>query len=158
MNNNTPHSMVEWMLRPRGKRPLSPIRAYRAAIRQTVRFVEGASGTGGKRFNKGEQVIQGLKVTVPGEKVADLIEARIKHHRERAAFYAEKVTALEGVGDLNEGKSSVIAPADQMRQKKQEHEREATELQFMRDHLKLTEEYLLDRTDLNRLGIVQQGW
>ena len=49
MNHESPGTMVEWMLRPRGKKPLSLIRRYRAAIRQTEQFVEGDT-VRGKQF------------------------------------------------------------------------------------------------------------
>lgn len=100
-------------------------------------------------------MIQGLKITVLGPELRDLIDKRIAYSQERSEFYADKVKLLEGV-EMNAG-SSVDAFHD-LTNKRDQHSREAEELAFIADHLDLGETYLLDRSDMQRLGIVKQGW
>jgi hypothetical protein len=44
-------------------------------------------------------------------------------------------------------------PKRQLLERREHHEAEASELQFIGDHLNITEDYLLDRSDLQKLGI-----
>lgn len=100
-------------------------------------------------------MIQGLKVTVAGVEVHDLVEKRVAFHRERSEFYAGKVKLLEGV-ELNAG-SSVDAVRD-LEGKRDQHSRDAQELAFYADHLDRQETFLLDRSDLQRLGVVKSAY
>lgn len=100
-------------------------------------------------------MIEGLKVTVKTAELRDLCIKQADFHRKRAAFYADKVQALEGIPSNAAQGYSGQDPKQQMEAKLTEHENATRELVFIGDHLKDGEEYLLATADLQRLGIVR---
>lgn len=101
-------------------------------------------------------MIEGLKVTVKAAELRELCIKQADFHRQKAAFYADKVQALAGIPSNAAQGYSGQDPKQQMQAKLDEHENATRELVFIGDHLKEGEEYLLAATDLARLGIVRR--
>ena len=102
-------------------------------------------------------MITGLKVTVPGKRVLELIQARGSYHHAQAAKYLKQKNNLndlesETIGKMsNDPRASFQASADK-------HTADARELAFIAEYLDTSETYLLDRNDLNKLGIVASAY
>lgn len=97
-------------------------------------------------------MIEGLKVTIKGAELRELCLKRAEHHRQRAKVYADQTASMEA----NEIEGMHYSGGDPMRQlqdRQDLHESEAGELLFIGEHLNLAEEYLLERNDLQKLGI-----
>jgi hypothetical protein len=95
---------------------------------------------------------EGLKVTVKGAELRALCLERVEHHGQRAKVYADQAASME-VNEIEGMNYSGGDPKRQLRERREHHEAEAGELQFIGDHLNLTEDYLLGRDDLQKLGI-----
>lgn len=99
-------------------------------------------------------MIEGLNVTVKGPELRELCESRVEHHVERAAVYRGQIASMraaqvEGVPNMSNG-DPVLALESRLKQ----HENEGREMRFIANHIDTSETYLLDRGDLERLGIV----
>ena len=99
-------------------------------------------------------MIEGLKVTISGPELTTLCLMQADWHGQRAAFYAEKAKQLEGVVVRPQG-SSYSDPADEMKNKRREHENLRDELTFIAKHLDAAEQYILGQADLAKIGIVK---
>lgn len=104
-------------------------------------------------------MIEGLRVTVEGPELRQLCQDRAVHHHERALKYAAQVVsmkenAIEGMAYTNGD------PVRALEDKREQHEAEAAELEFIANHVELRESYLLGREDLVKLGITKGrgGW
>lgn len=102
-------------------------------------------------------MIEGLKVTVNGAELVLLCKERAIHHLARAEKYqlqivSMKQNAIEGMNYTNGD------PVKALEDKRSSHESEASELQFIADHLVITETYLLCRDDLVKLGITKSRY
>jgi hypothetical protein len=97
-------------------------------------------------------MIQGLKATIRGIELRQLCSARARHHRERAATYAQQKANMEAASI--EGMNYTGGdPIKSLGDKLEQHEAEAGELEFLAAHLDADESYLLAREDLHKLGI-----
>lgn len=94
-------------------------------------------------------MIEGLKVTVSGTELKQLALARAKFHAEKAATLKGQLSTLDSL-DMT-GKS--MDPAREARDKIENCNRQAAELQFIAEHLTDGETYLLESSDLVKLGI-----
>lgn len=103
-------------------------------------------------------MIEGLKVTVHGDELFSLCMEQADFHRQRAAFYADKVRALEGVPSNASNGYSGQDPMQQMQAKLNEHKNAMCELQFIGAHVVRTEHYLLSSVDLQKIGIVRKNF
>lgn len=110
-------------------------------------------------FFKGQhmtQVIDGLKVTVVGQEVAELATKQANFHAERAAFYAKQVELYAGIaGGEGALATSHQDPKSSAKQKQQEHQEKADHLNFIAAHVKADAEYLLDNSALSTLGVLK---
>lgn len=97
-------------------------------------------------------MIQGLKVTVSGIELKELCEKRAAHHTERASVYTAQAESMEK-NQIEGMNYSGGDPKRALLEKKMGHEADASELTFIAKHIRLDEEYLLDNTDLHKLGI-----
>lgn len=95
---------------------------------------------------------EGLKVTVKGAELRELCLKRVEHHSQRALVYVDQIASMEA-NEIEGMNYSGGDPKRQLLERREYHEAEAGELQFIGDHLNLTEDYLLDRSDLQKLGI-----
>ncbi len=103
-------------------------------------------------------MIQGLKVTVNTEELRELCAARAEHHRERAQAYAEQVASFEAAQLETRSNFTGKNPREALRDKQREHLDNANELDFIGTHLKVGEEYMLEREDLRKIGIAKERW
>lgn len=102
-------------------------------------------------------MIHGLKVTVRGDELRLLCIDQANHHIDRAVVYANQIKSMkenqiEGMAYTNGD------PARALTDKKIQHEGEASELQFIADHLELMEIYQLDTEALRKLGICKRQY
>lgn len=102
-------------------------------------------------------MIEGLKVTVNGAELVLLCKDRALFHLGRAEKYqlqimSMKQNAIEGMNYTNGD------PVKALEDKRFGHEAEASELQFIADHLDICETYLLGRDDLVKLGITKSRY
>ena len=102
------------------------------------------------------QPIEGLKVTVGGVELADLVRQQAAFHTERAGKYAEQYASLENA-QVEAMAYSNGDPKKAVADKQLDHENKARELTFVADHLALDEDYLLDRSALAEIGIIRSG-
>lgn len=103
-------------------------------------------------------MIQGLKVTVPGPELKELCHLRSEHHTGRAKVYAEQVASMEQAKITAPNNYSGGDPVEALRKKKDEHTNSAKEMEFIAEHIDIKEDYLLERADLAKLGIVKDGY
>jgi hypothetical protein len=101
-------------------------------------------------------MIDGLRVEVPTKEIAQLLDERIKEHRENAEedeASAKKFTDTEREDD--DDAIYDVNPVKRLhRRAAQERDREAS-LTFLRDHLVKGEVYSLTADDLRTLEILQ---
>lgn len=100
-------------------------------------------------------MIEGLKVTILGSELRQLCSNRSLHHRNRASEYAAQVQNFTGAKIESMGYTNGD-PIKAMTDKRDEHLREAEEMEFISAHIDLNQEYLLERSDLYTLGIVSR--
>ncbi len=98
------------------------------------------------------KMTEGLKVTVKGAELRALCLERVEHHSQRARVYADQAASMEA-NEIEGMNYTGGDPKRQLRERREHHEAEAGELQFIGDHLNLAEDYLLGRDDLQKLGI-----
>ena len=102
------------------------------------------------------QVIEGLKVTVAGQEVAELATKQAGFHAERAAFYAKQVELYAGIQGGDAARlTSHQDPKEAAQQKRSEHQEKADHLHFIAAHVKADAEYLLDSNALSTLGVLK---
>ncbi len=102
-------------------------------------------------------MIEGLKVTVEGSELGELCESRAVHHESRAETYAKQIVSMNE--DKIEGMNYTNGdPVKTLEDRKSHHEGEAAELRFIAGHLVATEQYLLERSDLQKLGICKSRY
>lgn len=99
-------------------------------------------------------MIEGLKVTVEATELRALCIARGQYHMDRSAVYENQLKNMEQA-EIEGMNYSNGDPKKVMREKIDDHIAQANELEFIADHLKEGEEYLLERDDLVKLGISQ---
>ena len=101
------------------------------------------------------QVIEGLKVTVSGQEVAQLATKQAEFHAARAAFYAKQIELYAGVQEGSPGiqYTSHQDPKAAAQQKHTEHQEKVDHLSFIAAHIKPEAEYLLDNAALSTLGV-----
>jgi hypothetical protein len=95
---------------------------------------------------------EGLKVTIKGAELRELCLERVEHHSQRSLVYVDQIASMEA-NEIEGMNYSGGDPKQQLIERREHHGAEASELQFIGDHLNLTEDYLLDRGDLQKLGI-----
>ena len=100
-------------------------------------------------------MIQGLKVTITGTELRELCHARAKHHRERMAVYQ---TQLHSVQELQIEGTHSGNPAKALEEKRAQHEAQAQEMEFIGSHIDTSETYLLDNSDLQKIGVVSSWY
>ena len=92
-------------------------------------------------------MIEGLKFDVSYQEMQVHLEAKEAHHRERAAFYADKAAALEK-GGAEAAQFSGGDPVRALRDSQTKHVHRADLFDFLRRHLIAGETYRLTEADL----------
>lgn len=103
-------------------------------------------------------MIEGLKVTVPGAEVKRLLEKKAEHHRLRASEYQAVVDryAAAGITSDDDNKlSSQRDPVSEARSGVKRHQERERENLFLARWVNTQQAFLLDTTDLNRLGVLE---
>lgn len=105
-------------------------------------------------------IIEGLKVTIAGTELKKLAQTRAAFHLERAKFYTKTKSQLPDDDAAVAASNSGKRPEEMMQERIRTHNQEASEFVFIADHLDIKAKYILDRTDLYRLGVVtfSQTW
>tara|TARA_R110000868_G_scaffold12959_1_gene61135 strand:- start:42 stop:344 length:303 start_codon:yes stop_codon:yes gene_type:complete len=94
-------------------------------------------------------MIEGLKVIIPGAKVAALADARAAHHKAKVKQYTDaKASVATAVGSTRAGSYD---PEGQMESKAQEHESQAAYFSLMAEHIVKDQDYLLDKSEIAHL-------
>lgn len=102
-------------------------------------------------------MIEGIKVTISGGELKGLCLAEAQRNRDRAKVYTDQRANFEAAeieamqytnGDPKKALSDRIAA----------HLRTAEEMEFIAEHVKLAEDYLLDYGDLYGLGIIKAAY
>lgn len=105
-------------------------------------------------------MIQGLQLDVRAEELIERLDARIAHHRSRAASYEAQLDKLAEVqADPEEADDPIRAlrhgsPREGLDRKFREHRDRAAFLTFLREHIVSGEIYRLEESDLRTLEIV----
>ena len=102
-------------------------------------------------------MIEGLKVTIGGVELRTLCMKRAAWHVNRAAVYAAQEKSMVSA-EIEATRYSGGDPKRALRDKYEQHEAEAGEMEFIAKHLKLDADYRLDASDLSKLGISKRGW
>ena len=102
-------------------------------------------------------MIEGLKVTIVGEELAQLCMCRADYHRERSEKYTQQIEAMKK--DRIEGMNYTNGdPIKSLEDRRATHDSEYGELVFIADHIEKSETYLLGREDLVKLGITKSRY
>jgi hypothetical protein len=89
-------------------------------------------------------MIDGLKLTIPGEELRTLLEAQIQHHEESAAGWTHERERTSA----DETDEAPLLPDHLCEHEAERHEWRAEVLAFIRDHIEAGETYRLAATDL----------
>ena len=99
-------------------------------------------------------MIEGLKVTISGEELHKLCLSRAEYHAKRAKDYEATLATLESLNVPNTSNR----PGDDAKNKIEHHKSLAAELEFIGRHIAMEERFLLDASDLHKLGIAYSGY
>src|SRR3954467_12396035 len=102
-------------------------------------------------------MIQGLNVTVSGTEIRRICLDRASERRAKADMQRSNAKLLESMPQ-NAGLTSQRDPKEDMLQSAGRYEDEASELEFIAQHVEILESYRLESNDLRKLGIVKSGW
>lgn len=103
-------------------------------------------------------MIEGLKVTVSGEELSQLCTRWAEHHHERAKIYADQIKSMEEAKIESAVNMTNGDPIAALKSQEERHVAEASEMEFIAKHLVRTESYLLDNSDLARIGVTKRRW
>lgn len=105
------------------------------------------------------RVIEGLKVTLPADKLVELCKKQAEYHGIRAQAHAKQIEMLKqnDIADTSNSNSSGRSVIENHESRKLGHESEQAELLFIADHLSPAH-YLLDANDLVKLGIRKRAY
>lgn len=101
-------------------------------------------------------MIEGIKPTVSGLKLKALCEAQAAHHKRRIEVYSEQIA------NFNEAKVEAADftggdPIRALESKRSEHENQAKYLDFLAENLDVASTFLLDKADLQLVGVLPAG-
>lgn len=99
-------------------------------------------------------MIEGLKVTIPGAELRQLCEDRAAHHAARVEAYQGQVDSMKSA-QVEPMQYSGGDPIKALEDKRDQHQTQGDEMTFIAAHIDTTESYLLDRSDLERIGVVR---
>lgn len=102
-------------------------------------------------------MIEGLKITIGGDELKGLCLKRAEHHQERAKVYSQQIVSMENA-NVEGMNYSGGDPRRALAEKRDQHENESSEMQFISEHLQTNEQYLLDSTALIKLGITKSRY
>jgi len=94
-------------------------------------------------------MIEGLKVIIPGAKVAALAAKRALHHKEKVKQYNDAKTSVAAA--VEGTRMGSYDPEGQMESKAQEHELQAAYFSLMAEYVVLDQDYTLDKSEIAHL-------
>jgi hypothetical protein len=97
-------------------------------------------------------VIEGLAFDVSSEELEEHLQKRMKHHVDKASFYAGQVAALRGGGVG--AQSATNDPVSSLENSQRQHEGRMALFAFMAEHVVPDEVYRLSEQDLARIEII----
>ena len=95
-------------------------------------------------------------MTIPGAELRGLCEERAAHHAERVVVYQQQVDSMKDA-KIEAMQYSGGDPVKALQDKRDGHQTQADEMTFIAAHVDVSESYLLDRSDLERIGVVRTG-
>jgi hypothetical protein len=102
-------------------------------------------------------MIEGLKVTVNAVELQQLCNDRVRHHSDRAEKYQQQIDSMKA--DSIQGMAYTNGdPVKALEDRRQQHESEAMEMNFIAAHIDMSHSYLLGREDLVKLGITKSRY
>lgn len=101
-------------------------------------------------------MIEGLKLTLSGEELQRLLDARIDHHRACAKRWAHEQTRTPE----DQTEDAPLLPEHMCANEEERHLWRIDVLQFIRDHLEPAETYRIGAADLERGELLPErpGW
>jgi hypothetical protein len=117
--------------------------------------LEMGFGKNGEMQELSNRMIEGLKVKVKGLELMDICRKRALELRAKAEAVERQVDAIAEVGIEATGSSD---PKRALADRRRNLEADASELDFTAAHLDAAEDYLLDRSDLARIGIWRSAY
>ena len=94
-------------------------------------------------------MIDGLKVTLTGEELRARLDERVKDHEREAEWYRRRAKGEPGNDeDEDDERGEVLLPEHICEFERELHEWRAEVLAYLRDHLDVSEVYLLGEADL----------
>jgi hypothetical protein len=90
-------------------------------------------------------MIEGLKLTIPGEKLRMLLDERIRHHQRCADRWAHEQTRTPS----DQTEDSPLLPEHMCGNEEDRHRWRTDVLSFIRDHIEIGETYRLAQADLD---------
>jgi hypothetical protein len=102
-------------------------------------------------------MISGLKVTVSGTELIELCKTRTDEHRERSRAYGKQIEAMKS-GRLEGMQYTGGDPIQSLNDRQKKHDADGDEMDFISKHIEPAESYLLDLSDLQKLGICKSRY
>ena len=97
-------------------------------------------------------MIDGLKVTLTGEELRARLDERVKDHEREAEWYSRRAKGEPGQEDEDQDeddeRGELLLPEHMCEFERELHEWRAEVLAYLRDHLDVSEVYLLGESDL----------
>ena len=90
-------------------------------------------------------MIEGLKLTIPGEKLRMLLDERIHHHQRCADRWAHEQTRTPS----DQTEDNPLLPEHMCSHEEERHRWRTDVLSFIRDHIEIGETYRLAQADLD---------
>lgn len=101
-------------------------------------------------------MIVGIHCDLSTKEMRDRLAERIRHHKEKIAFYTKTAKDLVDNG-MAASASRSMDPVSGVQEKAREHEAQEQYLGFVRDHLVEGETYRLSEHDMRQLGFITRG-
>lgn len=102
-------------------------------------------------------MIEGIKVTITGIELNALCVAEAQRNRDRAKVYTDQRANFEAA-EIEAMQYTNGDPKKVLSDRITSHLNAAEEMEFVAEHVKLAEDYLLDYGDLHKLGITKTSY
>lgn len=102
-------------------------------------------------------MIEGIIVTLTGNELKKLCKECATHHRKRAKVYADQIKTMKK-NQIEVAQHQYSGdPFENLKSRLESHTDDASEMEFIAEHLDLKEKYRLERRDLERLHICKSS-
>lgn len=100
-------------------------------------------------------MVDGFKVTLTGQQLAEHLNGRVKHHASRVEFYAGERERLKSVSDTEVYQNSIQGPLQSMDFKISSHKETAAKFSFFATYLDRTELYRITEHEAKGLELIK---